>query len=360
MTRLRLFAPLLLAALAALPVVGDDKKDDKGKKAAPKTLGTIERHDSAFDALLDKDAKLEIVADGFKWTEGPAWDRKNGYLLFSDIPDNIVYKYKPGEKVVPFLKPSGYTGTGDHLMEPGSNGLVFDAKGRLHLCQHGDRRVARLSRDGKSFITIADRYEGKRLNSPNDAVFAKNGDLYFTDPPYGQMPKGKPWVFPNEELGFRGVYRVRNPGSTSRKLELLTKEMTFPNGIALSPDNKTLYVAQSDPKKAIWMKFPIQADGKLGKGEVFADKTDTVGKKGKTADGQPAMQLPDGMKVDVKGNLWATGPGGLLVFSPAGKHLGTIATGVNTGNCAFGEDGSVLYIMCDRAIGKIKTKTKGW
>jgi gluconolactonase len=157
-------------------------------------------------------------------------------------------------------------------------------------------------------------------------------------------------------MDFHGVYRLSKKDG---KLTLLTKEMTYPNGIALSPDNKTLYVANSDPKKAIWMSFPIQKDGSLGKGKLFFDATKWVGKKGKTSTGDPALQLPDGLKVDVKGNVWATGPGGLLIFSPDGKHLGTIVTGVNTGNCCFGEDGSTLFVMCDKAVGRIKTKTKG-
>ena len=345
MTRLRWLA---LALAACLPLLAADDS----KKA---TIGTIERLDPAFDDLIPKDATLERLAGGFAWTEGPVWDRKGGFLLFSDIPNNAVMKYKDGEKVSVHLKPSGYTGKGDHLMEPGSNGLLMDSEGRLILMQHGDRRVARLDRDGKSFVTLADKYDGKRLNSPNDGTFAKNGDLYFTDPPYGQMRKGKPWVFPDKEMDYHGVYRLSKKDG---KLTLLTKEMTYPNGIALSPDEKKLYVANSDPKKAIWMEFPIE-DGSLGKGKVFFDATKWVGKKGKTSDGEPALQLPDGLKVDQKGNLFATGPGGLLVFSPEGKHLGTLATGVNTGNCCFGDDGSTLYVMCDKEIARIKTKTKG-
>jgi len=332
-------AALLLAALPLLAVGQGDKK--------PKTLGKIERLDAAFDDLLAKDAELEVLGEGYNWTEGPVWDRKNGYLLFSDIPSNSVYKYKPGEKISLFLRPSGYEGDRTDLMEPGSNGLVFDPKGRLVLMQHGNRQVARLDKDGKSFIPLATKYKGKRLNSPNDAAFKSNGDLYFTDPPYGQMRKGKPWIFPDEELGFRGVYRLKSGGEP----ELLTKALKYPNGIAFSPDEKTLYVAQSDPKAAIWMAFPVKEDGTLGEGKQFFDSTEWVEKK---------KGLPDGLKVDTKGNLWATGPGGVLVFSPAGKHLGTIATGVPTANVAFGEDGSVLYVTADKALCKIKTKVKGW
>lgn len=332
-------------------LLADTKKEDK------KTIGTIERLDPAFDDLIGKDAKLEFLAGGFAWTEGPVWVKKGGYLLFSDIPNNVVMKYKNGEKVVPFLKPSGYMGKRTDFMEPGSNGLLIDPMGRLVCMEHGDRRVTalELGKKAEDKVVLADSFGGKKLNSPNDGVFDSKGNLYFTDPPYGRMLKGKPWVFPEVEQGFNGVYRLAKGG----KPELLTKEMTYPNGIALSPDEKTLYVANSDPKKAIWMSFPIEKDGKLGKGKVFADYTKVVGTKGKTADGGPAMQLPDGMKVDTKGNIFATGPGGLLVFSPTGKHLGTLATGVNTGNCCFGDDGSVLYVMCDKEIARIKTKTKG-
>jgi gluconolactonase len=337
---MRRLLSLPLVVLLTVPLLAQDTTKRP-------TIGTIERIDPAFDDLIAKDARLEKLDDGFHWVEGPVWDKKAGHLLFSDIPANSVYKWKEGmKKSELFLRPAGFTGKGDHLMEPGSNGLLIDADGRLVLMQHGDRRVARLDKDGKSFITLADKFGGKRLNSPNDGTWKSNGDLYFTDPPYGQMRKGKFGVFPDRELDFHGVFRLSKDG----KLTLLTKEMTFPNGIALSPDEKTLYVANSDPKKAIWMKFPVKEDGMLGKGEVFFDATKWVGtKKG----------LPDGMKVDAKGNVFATGPGGVLVFNPAGKLLGVIATGVNTGNCCFGDAGSTLYVMCDKAIGRIKTKTKG-
>jgi gluconolactonase len=286
---------------------------------------------------------------GFAWTEGPVWVKKGGFLLFSDIPNNRVLKWQPGKGVSVFLKPSGYLGKRTDFMEPGSNGLLIDPEGRLVLMEHGDHRVGRLKLGQKlaDQEVLADKYDGKQLNSPNDGVFAKNGDLYFTDPPYGRMLKGKPWVFPGREMDYCGVYHLSKKG----KLTLLTKEMSYPNGIALSPDEKTLYVGNSDPKKAIWMAFPLEKPNKLGKGKVFFDSTKWFGKK---------KGLPDGMKVDVKGNLFATGPGGVLVFSPKGKHLGTIATGVNTGNCGFGgDDGSTLFVMCDKAIARIKTKTKG-
>lgn len=344
---------LPLALFLCLPLVAADEPKDK-----PATIGTIERLDDAFNDLIGKDARLEKLADGFAWTEGPVWVKKGGYLLFSDIPNNAVMKWQEGKKVEVFLKPSGYTGKRADFLEPGSNGLLIDPDGHLISMEHGDRRVSRLELGKKpeDKKTLADKYDGKKLNSPNDGVFAKNGDLYFTDPPYGRMlraEKGGPVMkdgdlyFPERELDYCGVYLLPKDG----KLTLLNKEMSKPNGIALSPDEKTLYVANSDPKQAVWMSYPIGKGGKLGKGKVFFDATKEVEAKKKG--------LPDGMKVDVKGNIFATGPGGVLVFTPEGKHLGTIATGVNTGNVCFGDDGSTLYVMCDKAIGRIKTKTKG-
>ena len=259
------------------------------------------------------------------------------------MPLNTVFQWQDGKGVSVFLKPSGYTGSTPRGGEPGSNGLLMDSQGRLVLCQHGDRRVARLD-DGK-FTTLADRYMGKRFNSPNDGVYKSNGDLYFTDPPYGLLGLNKD---PAKELDFNGVYRISAADGT---VTLLTKEMTFPNGIALSPDEKTLYVANSDPAKAIWMAFPVKEDGTIGPGRVFADVTSSV---------SPAKKgLPDGMKVDAAGNLFATGPGGVLVFAPDGTHLGTFATGEATANCGWGEDGSVLYITADMYIGRVRLTTKG-
>jgi gluconolactonase len=263
-------------------------------------------------------------------------------LLFSDVPENTVFQWKEGAGVTQFLKPSGYTGSTPRGGEPGSNGLLRDRMGRLVLCQHGDRRVARLELDGR-FTTLADRYEGKRLNSPNDGAFKSNGDLYFTDPPYGLELNN---MDPKKELPFNGVYRL----STDGALTLLTKEMTFPNGIAFSPDEKTLYVANSDPDKPIWMAFEVKPDGTLGRGRVFFDaKPLAKGRKG----------LPDGMKVDRVGNLFATGPGGVLVFSPDGTHLGTFNTGEATANCGWGEDGSTLFITADMYLCRVKLSTKG-
>jgi gluconolactonase len=306
-------------------------------------FGEIQRKDPRFDKLVAKDAKMEKLAEGFEWSEGPVWVADGGYLLFSDIPRNSVMKWKDGEGVSHFLKPSGYTGVVDYGAEPGSNGLNIDDKGRLIFCEHGDRRVSRMETNGGK-KTLADSFEGKRLNSPNDSTFKSNGDLYFTDPPYG-LPKRE--NDERRELDFFGVYRISKDG----KLTLLTKEMTRPNGIAFSPDEKTLYVAQSDPEAAIWKAFEVKPDGTLGKSRVFFDSTAWVkeGKKG----------LPDGMKVDVAGNLFATGPGGVHVFAPDGTLLGTFATGEATANCAFGDDGKTLYITADMYIVRVPLLTKG-
>lgn len=315
--------------------------------AAEKTLGTIERVDPAFDKLVPKDAVIEMLAENkFEWSEGPVWLKADKAVLFSDIPRNMIWRWSEKDGLKEYLKPSGYTGKEPFTgREPGCNGLAIDKNGMLILCQHGDRRVVAmdLKKPGE-FKTLADKYEGKRLNSPNDLVIHSNGDIFFTDPPYG-LPKQMD--DPGKELKFQGVYRLTPAG----KLTLLTEEMTRPNGIALSPDEKTLYVANSDPALAYWKRFPINADGTLGKSSIVFDTTDWVKKK------KPG--LPDGLKIDKDGNLWATGPSGVVVLSPEGKHLGTLATGVPTANCGWGDDGSVLYITADKNLVRVKTSTKG-
>lgn len=311
-----------------------------------KAMG-IERLDPALDALIDPNAKIEILAEGYDWSEGPVWVKDGGYLLFSDVPKNVVHRWKQGEGAKPYLTPSGYTGSEPRGGETGSNGLTLDARGRLTLAQHGDRRVATmdapLSAPKPVFATLADRYEGKRFNSPNDLVFHSNGDLYFTDPAYGME---KQWDDPKRELPYAGVFRRGAKGDVT----LLTRDMTRPNGLAFSPDERRLYVAQSDPAAAIWRVFDMAKDGTLTNSRVLFDATPMV----KTRRG-----LPDGLKIDVNGNLWATGPGGVLILSPEGKHLGTIDTGQATANCAWGDDGSTLYITADMYLMRVKTKTKG-
>lgn len=341
-----------VALAAALSLVATAAQQPKAVTAAtvivqPKTIGSIDRKDPRLDALIPKDAKIEVLAEGFKWTEGPVWVKSDGgHLLFSDIPNNRVMKWSSKGGLSEFLKPSGYTGTAPFKgAEPGSNGLAFDKDGNLILCQHGDRRLARLGKDGK-FATVVDKYMGKRLNSPNDLVFAKNGDIYFTDPPYGLPEQVKD---PAKELDFQGIYRLKPNG----ELTLLTKEMTRPNGIGLSPDEKTLYVANSDPDAAIWKAFPLGGDGAIsGPGKVLHDATADV-------KASPNKGLPDGLKVDQKGNVFATAVNGVYVFGPDGAFLGRIVTNDKTANCAFGDDGSMLYLATNDKLTRIKTTTKG-
>jgi gluconolactonase len=318
------------------------------ENAAPKpvitypAMGKLERLDPQFDALIPPTATIERLAEGYDWSEGPVWMRAGGYLLFSDVPKNTVYSWKEGDGAREFLKPSGYTGQRARGGEPGSNGLTVDSQGHLVLCQHGDRRVSRLDFD-RQFKVLAEFFETRRFNSPNDVTFKSNGDFYFTDPPYGLEKLNND---PDKELAFNGVYRVRPNGD----ITLLIKHLTFPNGIAFSPDERILYVAISDPNRPVIMAYDVQPDGTVDNERVFFDAKPLMpGRKG----------LPDGLKVDVAGNLFATGPGGVLVISPAGVHLGTINTGEATANCGWGDDGSVLYITADMYLCRIRTTTKG-
>jgi gluconolactonase len=330
---------LVVAAVlvSLLPASGAENKKPH------QTIGSIERLDPRFDKLVPPGAVLEKLAGGFKWSEGPVWVRDGAYLLFSDIPRNAVMKWQDGPGLSQFLKPSGYTGRQPRGGESGSNGLTLDAAGRLVLCQHGDRQIARVERDGR-WTVLAGRYQGKRFNSPNDLVYKSNGDLYFTDPPYG-LEKGP--RDPARELDFCGVYRL---AAADGRLTLLSRDLTAPNGIAFSPDEKTIYVSQSDPKRAIWMAYDVQPDGTLGRGRVFCDATAWL---------KQHKGLPDGLKVDRAGNLFATGPGGVNVFAPDGTLLGRINPGVATANCCFGNDGSVLYLTANMFLCRIRTSTKG-
>lgn len=307
-------------------------------------LGEVVRSDPRLDALVPPDAQIEVLASGFDWTEGPLWiaDEQGGKLLFSDIPRNSIYEWRLGKGTKLFMKPSGYTGVADYGAEPGSNGLLLDKQGRLVCCEHGDRRLSVLTENGGK-VTLADHYEGKRFNSPNDGVCKSNGDIYFTDPPYGLPNREND---ERREMDWFGVYRLSSDGNVT----LLTKEMTRPNGIAFSPDEKTLYVAQSDLTAAIWKSFPVKEDGTLGPGKLFYDATKNAGK---------LPGAPDGLKVDQDGNLFATGPGGVYVLTPKGELLGRISTGERTSNVAWGDDGSMLYMTADTYICRIRTNTKG-
>jgi gluconolactonase len=304
----------------------------------------IVSHDKRFDKLLLKDSTLEKVADGFGWAEGPVWSYKDDALLISDVINNTIYRISKDGRVDVDLKPSSYTGAAPFTgREPGSNGLVFDRIGRLYLNQHGNRRVAMIDLNGR-VVPVAETFEGKRFNSPNDLVFKSNGDLYFTDPPFG-LPK----VLddPGKELPFQGVYRVSKDG----KVTLLTKEVEFPNGIAFSPDEKTLYISNADRNNAVWYAFDVKGDGMLGSKRVIFNVNDLAKSK---------PGVPDGMKVDKNGYLFAAAPGGIHVIDPKqGKLLGSFEFDAATANCAWGEGGSVLYITSNSAVYRIRLNTNG-
>lgn len=292
---------------------------------------SVEWLDPELDKLIPADPKLEVLTGGFGWSEGPVWDAKTGDLLFSDVPGNVIHAWKDG-KIREFMRPSGYSGDDPAWRASGSNGLTFDRKGRLLIAEHGDRRVSLLGEDGKK-MTVADRFEGKRFNSPNDIAVHSSGAIYFTDPIYG-LPKGE--EDPARELDFCGVFRIGGDGA----VRLVTKELERPNGIAFSPDEKILYVANSHQPRAIILAVTIGEDGMATDTSVFFDT--------KGLDGRGS---PDGLKVDQAGNLWATGPGGLLIISPQGKLLGRVLTGKATANVAFGgEDGKTVFLTAHDSL----------
>jgi gluconolactonase len=315
------------------------------------TIGQIVRTDPRLDKLIPKDAQIEVLASGFVWAEGPVWVKDGGYLLFSDVPQNTVFRWSEKDGLTTFLKPSGYTGTGPYSDEPGSNGLALDRQGRLVLCEHGDRRVSVMPLNGGGKRTVADNFEGKRFNAPNDVAVHSNGSgtpdrYYFTDPPYGLAKKEND---PTRETPLFGVYRATlAENGKPASIALVISDLTRPNGITFSPDEKTLYIAQSDPARPVIMAYPMQPDGSVGKGRVLYDAMPLLQQK--------LPGLPDGLKTDRDGNIWSTGPGGVLVISPDGTLLGRI----DTANCGWGDDGRTLYITADGYLCRVKTLARGW
>lgn len=315
----------------------------------------VQRLDPAVDQLVSKKAKLEKVATGFnKWTEGPVWTQQ-GTLLFAEIPANNIDQWAPGKGASVFIHPSGYEGAQPYPgPEPGSNGMTLDADGRVTVAGHARRNVWRLeSVDPRGQITVlADSYQGKKLNSPNDLAYKSDGSLYFTDPPYGLPTQSD--NDPVKELDVNGVYRV--PGARQQKagappdrdkLQLLVKDLGRPNGLAFSPDEKYLYVAES--VKKFWMRYKVQPDGSLTDGSVFID-----------CSSDPAKGVPDGLRVDAKGNMWGAAPGGVWIVSPEGKHIGTIVVPEVVGNVEFGgKDRKTLYIAGSTSIYSIKVSVAG-
>jgi gluconolactonase len=300
-------------------------------------VGNIVRLDPAFDALVPLNAKIEKVATGFKFTEGPLW--RAGALWFSDVPGNLLRSVTPDGIVKVLIEKAGGTVDAPPGAFIGPNAMVPDKDGSILLCQHGNRQIVRVSKD-MTMTPFIDKFEGQRLNSPNDLVFRSDGTLYFTDPPYG-LTRGD--NDPAKEMKFNGVYMYKGG-----KLQAIIKDLERPNGIAFSPDEKTLYVSNSDDRKRSWMRYDVAADGTVSNGRMFFDLA-----------GAKERGNPDGMKVDSKGNIYAAGPQGIWVFSPDGKHLGTIQTGETAANCAWGDDGKTLYITASTSVYRIRVAVPG-
>jgi gluconolactonase len=304
----------------------------------------LDRADPRLDDVIDPDAVLQVLADGFEWTEGPVWLPNYQRLLFSDIPTNTIYAWSESEGLEVYLRPAGYNRDDPAGMELGTNGLMLDTEGRLVMSNHGLRALTRLNEANFTHTVLVDRFEGKRLNSPNDLDIRSNGDIYFTDPSYGLEGVNES---PHKELDFNGVYRLTPAG----ELTLLTREFTNPNGTAFSPDESVLYVAQSDESAPIIRAFDVMEDGSLANSRLFYDASSLMQ--------SDRIGVPDGMVVSSDGHVFATGPGGVMILTPEGDLLGTILTGEATANCTFGDDGSTLYITADMYLMRIDTKVRG-
>lgn len=305
--------------------------------AQAQTNSYIERLDAKMDSFVDVQTQVEVLAQGFKWSEGPLWVEELDALLFSDVPNNTVYSWSEKNGLQVFLSPSGYTGITPSTKKSGSNGLTLDPSGKLVLCMQGDRRIAKLDNWNNTHVsTVVTRFDGKLLNSPNDLVYAQNGDLYFTDPPYGLKGSDDPL----RELAVNGVYKYSSAG----KLTLIIDDLTAPNGIAISNNQKTLYVTVSDRSYPRIMAYDITPTGVIN-ARVFFDGTALMSKgKGNF----------DGLKIHPTGVIFSTGPGGVLVFTPEGKHLGTIHTGQRTANCAFDSEFKYLYMTTHKTLTRVK------
>ena len=329
---------ILLCAATTLSCGGAESAGEGDTMEPLPTTGSIERLDPRLDAIVPPNAVLEVLSEGHEWVEGPVWVPALQSILYSDIPNNAVYRWSEGEGASLWLQPAGYTGEVPREGESGSNGLLLDAEGRLVLAQHGDRRIARMNAPWDApkpnFETLAGEYEGKRFNSPNDVATRSNGDLYFTDPPYGLEGGVEP-----KELDFQGVYRLATDGS----LTLLIDDLSRPNGIAFSPDQSILYVANSDgANQPVVMAYDVEPDGNIANGRVFFES------------------WGDGMAVDQQGNVYVTGPGGgVLIINANGEHLGTLLAPPRTSNATFGEDGSTLFITANTRLVRIRLNVKG-
>ncbi|MES2989658.1 MAG: SMP-30/gluconolactonase/LRE family protein [Pseudomonadota bacterium] len=330
----------VLAGIAAAPFVSG--------LAHAETVGSITKFDDALDAVLDVNAPIEVIGTGYQWAEGPVWVKQGGYLLFNDPPSNVCYKWKPGKPVTEFMRPSGLAGPiPEGVREAGANGMAIDAQGHLVIADSGTRAVARIDLKTMKKTIIADKYFGKRFSSVNDLTISRGGKIYFTDPPYG-FSKGDD--SPLKEIEFNGLYHVDVTGG---EVGLVDNSLKRPNGVGLSPNQSLLYVALSDPDRPEIRVYELAADGTaMDEGRLFHDFRAEVANK--------LRGLPDGLKVDAAGRIFATGPGGVYILSPEGRRLGLIATGKAVANCCFGEDGKTLFLTSHTMVAKVRLKTKGW
>ena len=317
----------LILILINLPVISQDK-----------FIGSVERLSPEIDNLIEKSAKIEILADGFEWSEGPVWSSQLNSVLFSDVPENVIYSWNEDKGLGTFTRPIGYSGKVPNLKKAGTNGLTIDADGNLIICMHGDRKITRLEKlNINRKVTLVNSFDGKLLNSPNDLVYDSKGNLYFTDPPYGLLEGDNDKL---KEIEFNGVYKVSPNGD----IEVLVKNLTRPNGISISNDEKILYVANSDNNNPVIMQYDLSEEGAKNP-SIFFDGRELTKKD---------IGLFDGLKVHPTGNVFATGPGGVLVIKENGDHIGTIRTEVRTANCAFDENFQYLYMTSDMFLTRIK------
>ena len=317
----------LILILINLSVISQDK-----------FIGSVERLSPEIDNLIEKSAKIEILADGFEWSEGPVWSSQLNSVLFSDVPENVIYSWNEDKGLGTFTRPIGYSGKVPNLKKAGTNGLTIDADGNLIICMHGDRKITRLEKlNINRKVTLVNSFDGNLLNSPNDLVYDSKGNLYFTDPPYGLLEGDNDKL---KEIEFNGVYKVSPNGD----IEVLVKNLTRPNGISISNDEKILYVANSDKNNPVIMQYDLSEEGAKNP-SVFFDGRELTKKD---------IGLFDGLKVHPTGNIFATGPGGVLVIKENGDHIGTIRTEVRTANCAFDENFQYLYMTSDMFLTRIK------
>ena len=317
----------LILILLNLPVISQDK-----------FIGSVERLSPEIDNLIEKSAKIEILADGFEWSEGPVWSSQLNSVLFSDVPENVIYSWNEDKGLETFTRPIGYSGKVPNLKKAGTNGLTIDADGNLIICMHGDRKITRLEKlNINRKVTLVNSFDGNLLNSPNDLVYDSKGNLYFTDPPYGLLEGDNDKL---KEIEFNGVYKVSPNGD----IKVLVKNLTRPNGISISNDEKTLYVANSDKNNPVIMQYDLSEGGAINP-SIFFDGRELTKKD---------IGLFDGLKVHPTGNVFATGPGGVLVIKDNGEHIGTIRTEVRTANCAFDENFQYLYMTSDMFLTRIK------